>query len=148
MNKINLASSKPLDIDQPAYPPSRAAIAMAEADRIGDARASVLVRIVARSFGVTPCEMFHHSRSRAPIAATRQLAMYMMHVVLGRNLTEVGKFFGRDRTTVSHACIRIEDMRDDLEFDERINQLEHDFEQAVFKIGFQKSNPTKAFFND
>ncbi len=146
MHKINLVSSKPLELDQSAYPPSRAAIAMADADRIGDARASVLVRIVARSFGVTPCEMFHHSRSRAPIAATRQLAMYMMHVVLGRNLTEVGKFFGRDRTTVSHACIRIEDMRDDLEFDERINQLEHAFEQATFKISSQKSQIDESTF--
>jgi len=146
MNKINLVSSKPLENDQPVYPPSRAAIAMADADRIGDARASVLVRIVARSFGVTPCEMFHHSRSRAPIAATRQLAMYMMHVVLGRNLTEVGKFFGRDRTTVSHACIRIEDMRDDLEFDERINQLEHAFEQATFKIASQNSQIDESIF--
>ncbi|MCF6325802.1 MAG: hypothetical protein L3J21_00765 [Devosiaceae bacterium] len=146
MHKINLVDSNPLEIDQPVYPPSRAAIAMAEADRIGDARASVLVRIVARSFGVTPCEMFHHSRSRAPIAATRQLAMYMMHVVLGRNLTEVGRFFGRDRTTVSHACIRIEDMRDDLEFDERINQLEHDLEQADFKTGIQNSKINESAF--
>ncbi|VAW22438.1 hypothetical protein MNBD_ALPHA11-2492 [hydrothermal vent metagenome] len=146
MNKINLVDSNLLDFDQPAYPPSRAAIAMADADRIGDARASVLVRIVARSFDVTPCEMFHHSRSRAPIAATRQLAMYMMHVVLGRNLTEVGKFFGRDRTTVSHACIRIEDMRDDLEFDERINQLEHAFEQATFKTGSKNSQIDESIF--
>ncbi len=146
MHKINLAEPNPSDFDQSAYPPSRAAIAMAAADRIGDARASALVRIVSRSFGVTPCEMFHHSRSRAPIAATRQLAMYMMHVVLGRNLTEVGRFFGRDRTTVSHACIRVEDMRDDLEFDKRINQLEHDFEQANCNINFQNSQINESAF--
>jgi len=146
MHKINLVSSDPLDIDQPAYPPSRAALAMADADRIGDIRASVLVRIVSRSSGVTPCEMFHHSRSRAPIAATRQLAMYMMHVILGRNLTDVGRFFGRDRTTVSHACIRIEDMRDDLEFDERINHLEQVFEKAAPAIFFQDPQTNQSAF--
>ncbi len=125
MHKINFTESDILEHDQLSSLTSRAELALAAADRIGDTDASILVRIVASAYNLTICEMFHHSRSRAPIAATRQLAMYMMHVVLGRSLTEVGRFFGRDRTTVSHACIRIEDLRDDDEFDERINQLEH-----------------------
>ncbi len=113
---------------------SRAECALRSADEIGDRAASMLVRIVARADDITVAELFHHSRSRAPIAATRQLAMYLMHVVLGRNLTEVGRFFGRDRTTVSYACIRIEDMRDDPGFEQQVLELETRIGQAVSQI--------------
>lgn len=50
--------------------------------------------------------------------------MYLCHVVLELNLTQVGLFFGRDRTTVAHACGRIEDSRDDLSADAFIEGLE------------------------
>ncbi len=80
--------------------------------------------LVAEAHGVTVQELFHHSRSRAPIAATRQLAMYLMHVALGRSLTEVGAFYGRDRTTVSHACGLVEDQRDLPSFDAEVCELE------------------------
>ena len=141
MQKINFTAPEPAETEQLEYPLSRAELALRAADRIGDARASILVRIVAREAGFDVCEMFHHSRSRAPIASARQLAMYMMHVVLGRNLTEVGRFFGRDRTTVSHACFRIEDMRDDPEFDERINRLEDRFEEVLAARGISSPSP-------
>ena len=98
------------------------------ADQIGDRQASVLVRMVARAHGVTVKEMFSHSRSRAPIAATRQLAMYLMHVVLGRSLTQVGRFYRRDRTTVSYACRMVEDLRDFPRFDEKTLALERSIE--------------------
>ncbi len=107
---------------------SRAQRAARAADEIGDRAASALVRIVARAHGVTVAELFHHSRSCAPIAASRQLAMYLMHVVLGRNFTQVGRFFGRDRTTVSYACRVMEDMRDDLEYEKQVADLEQRIE--------------------
>lgn len=50
--------------------------------------------------------------------------MYLAHVVCGISLTEVGILFGRDRTTVSHACGVIEDKRDDLAFDRTMDNLE------------------------
>ena len=43
--------------------------------------------------------------------------MYVAHVVLQLTMGEVGRGFGRDRTTVLHACHLVEDMRDDPEFD-------------------------------
>lgn len=110
---------------------SRAQCAARAADEIGDLAASALVRIVARAHEVTVAELFHHSRSCAPIAASRQLAMYLMHVVLGRNFTQVGRFFGRDRTTVSYACRVIEDMRDDGEFEKQVADLEVRIEQVI-----------------
>ena len=33
------------------------------------------------------------------------------------NMTDIGRGFGRDRTTVVHACHLIEDLRDDDDFD-------------------------------
>ena len=57
-------------------------------------------------------------RGRRPIALARQTAMYLAHVAFGLTFTRVGICFGRDRTTVRHACALIEDRRDDpvLEF--------------------------------
>lgn len=52
------------------------------------------------------------------------LAMYLVHVVLSRSYSEIGDFFGRDRTTVAHACARIEDMRDCPKFDAEVASLE------------------------
>lgn len=52
-------------------------------------------------------------RGRAPAAQARQTAMYLAHVVFGLTFTRVGSCFGRDRTTVRHACAVIEDRRDD-----------------------------------
>ncbi len=53
------------------------------------------------------------NRGRSPVARARQTAMYLAHVAFGLTLTRVGVCFGRDRTTVRHACAVIEDSRDD-----------------------------------
>ena len=68
--------------------------------------------LVSAALGVALPEMRGRSR-RAPAAFARQAAMYLAHVKLGLSLSEVGAYFGRDRTTVSHACSRMEDFRDD-----------------------------------
>ncbi|WP_196259277.1 helix-turn-helix domain-containing protein [Pelagibacterium limicola] len=83
-----------------------------------------VVQIVAAHKGVARNELLQPTRSRAAVAASRQIAMYLCHVLLGLNLTEVGHYFGRDRTTVSHACARIEDAREDPAFDTEIQGLE------------------------
>jgi chromosomal replication initiation ATPase DnaA len=57
-------------------------------------------------------------------ALARNLAMYLAHVAFGMSLGRVGTAFGRDRTTVSHACKMIEDRRDDPRFDTWLAALE------------------------
>ncbi|MBU1336622.1 MAG: hypothetical protein KJ944_00915 [Alphaproteobacteria bacterium] len=74
--------------------------------------------------------LMHNTRCSLPAARARQLAMYLCHVVFGRTLAEIGEAFGRDRTTVSHACAIIEDMRDDPRFDEEVCALESLLEQG------------------
>jgi len=83
-----------------------------------------LVRLVAAARGVPTRLLLLPNRGEADVALARQLAMYLMHVVLGRLYLDVGRFFGRDRTTVSHACAVIEDLRDDPEFDAEVSRLE------------------------
>ena len=64
------------------------------------------------------------SRGRAaPIALGRQMAMYLAHVAFRLSCTQVGQLFGRDRTTVAHACGVIEDLRDDQIIDRALTVL-------------------------
>lgn len=92
--------------------------------------ADLVAAIVCNERKVSKALIFNHSRCRAETARARQLAMYLAHVVLGQSLTSIGIAFGRDRTTVSHACALIEDLRDDPIFDEEVTRLEFMLEQA------------------
>ncbi|MVA99857.1 chromosomal replication initiator DnaA [Nitratireductor sp. CAU 1489] len=76
-----------------------------------------MIDIAAAIFGVSSKELRRPGRTALAVARVRQIAMYVAHVVLGLSMSEVGRGFGRDRTTVLHACHLIEDMRDDEEFD-------------------------------
>ena len=64
------------------------------------------------------------TRGRRQVALARQMAMYLSHVAFGLSLTRVGTCFGRDRTTVRHACALIEDRRDDLRLECGLDALE------------------------
>lgn len=73
--------------------------------------------IAAALFAVSGRELRRHERTSHAVSRVRQIAMYAAHTSLGLTMKQVGKGFGRDRTTVLHACHLIEDMRDDPEFD-------------------------------
>lgn len=63
--------------------------------------------------------------TRGPLqsAHARQAAMYLAHVALGISLSAIGKFFGRDHSTIAHGCRRVEDRRDEAAFDALIAEL-------------------------
>lgn len=88
------------------------------------ARRAALDATVARAFAVPPEALSGTSRGRAPIAFARQAAMYLAHVGLSLSLTDVGRLFARDRTTVAHACGVVEDRRDDPTLDRALELLE------------------------
>ena len=89
------------------------------------ARLRVLIEdIVANVFSVEPEQLRRSTRGRAKIALARQVGMYIAHVGYGMSLTEVGRLFDRDRTTVAHACGVVEVRRDDPDFDEAVVLLE------------------------
>ncbi len=85
-----------------------------------------LLDIAAAFFNVPARELRRPGRCSDDVSRVRQIAMYCAHTVLGMSMADVGKGFGRDRTTVIHACHIIEDLRDDREFEAillRIEQL-------------------------
>lgn len=84
----------------------------------------VIEGAVGQVFGVKHCELLRATRGRARVALARQVAMYLAHVALRLSFTEVGELFGRDRTTVAHACQVVEDRRDDPVFDRVLELLE------------------------
>ena len=83
-----------------------------------------MIDIASAMFNVSGRELRKPGRSALPVSRVRQIAMYAAHVTLGLNMTDVGTGFGRDRTTVMHACHVIEDMRDDKEFDTIVASFE------------------------
>lgn len=79
---------------------------------------------VTRVFGVELEALGQVSRGVARIALARQVAMYIAHVGCGLTMKEAGQLFGRDRTTVAHACLTVENRRDDPMFDHALDLLE------------------------
>jgi chromosomal replication initiation ATPase DnaA len=80
--------------------------------------------LVARRFEVALNEIGAPTRRSPEIARARQAAMYLAHVALGVPFVSVGAGFGRDRSTASYACRRVEDKRDDPAFDSALDGLE------------------------
>ena len=87
------------------------------------AACSCIEGLVSAALGIELAELRGRTR-RAPAAFARQAAMYLAHVKLGLSLSDVGAYFGRDRTTVAHACARMEDSRDDPRLECVMEQVE------------------------
>lgn len=79
---------------------------------------------VTQVFDIENRHLANLSRGVARTAFARQVAMYLAHVACRLTLTEVGRLFGRDRTTVAHACRIVEDRRDDIALDRVLDLLE------------------------
>jgi chromosomal replication initiator protein len=65
-----------------------------------------IIRRAAAAFGVTPKELLGPSRLRNVLLA-RQVAMYLVREVCRLSLPRTGAVFGRDHTTVLHACRKV-----------------------------------------
>jgi chromosomal replication initiation ATPase DnaA len=95
-----------------------------QAGRLAGSKVHIVVGLVCSAYDLTPAQIYRGSRGAARIAFARQVAMYVAHVWLGLSLSEVGRRFGRDRTTVAHACGLVEDRRDDPLLDSTLNVIE------------------------
>lgn len=89
-----------------------------------DRLAASLIASLAETRGVPLEDLLQRTRGTAPAAETRLIAMYLVHTLLGRTQLSVSRLFGRDRSTVAHACQVIEDRRDDKAFDAYLGELE------------------------
>jgi chromosomal replication initiation ATPase DnaA len=69
---------------------------------------------------------------RAPdVSLARQVAIYLAHVVHGIHLAKVARAFGRHRSTAAYACHKIEDKRDDPDFDWRLELMEREIKRSM-----------------
>ncbi len=91
--------------------------------------------ILSAFFNVSGRDLRSHSRCERSVARVRQVGMYVAHVTLALTMSEVGRAFGRDRSTVNHACHLVEDMREDLEFDRIIQTIENIIRVAYVESG-------------
>ena len=78
----------------------------------------------ALAFGIPLAGLRSPSRCAARVAAARQAAIYLARVGFGIAYGDLGRAFGRDRTTAAHACRVTEDRREDPDFDRRLALLE------------------------
>ena len=95
----------------------------AELDRLNSER-RIIEQAVSAAFHVVRDELWTATRGSPSTAFARQVAMYLAHVGCGLTLTEVGRLFARDRTTVAHACSLVEDRREEPPFDRALELLE------------------------
>ncbi len=89
-----------------------------------DAICRQVTACVAFDFGLDAAALEALPRGSQRVAFARQIAMYLAHVGFGLSFESIGRTFGRDRTTVAHACRVVEDARDDIWFDCRAATLE------------------------
>src|SRR5690606_4717398 len=95
------------------------------AKRAEDAAAAELAaNVVSYALGVPADVIVDDARGCTQTAFARQLAMYLCHVGFELSLSRVASAFGRDRSTVAHACHAIEDRRDEPQFDLWMGSLE------------------------
>ena len=113
----------PLSIEVRPLWPSRGQPSLKTAQRLCD----VVALATAAAFAVPVAELIAAKRRSCCVAFARQSAMYLAHVSFGLSYSEIGRAFGRDRTTAAHACQLIEDRRDDPAVDAILGSLESSF---------------------
>lgn len=91
---------------------------------LDQAQAGMVTAIVAYALDIPLEEVQANTRGSSEAAFARQVSMYLTHVALELSLARVAAAFGRDRSTVGHACHLVEDRRDDPRFDDWVSQLE------------------------
>ncbi|EFL88940.1 DnaA related protein [Ahrensia sp. R2A130] len=85
---------------------------------------SLCSRTVAIALQVSLDALNSPDRENGETSKARQIAMYLSATMFNLCATEVGRAFKRDRTTVAYALERIEEQREDPEFDFILVQLE------------------------
>lgn len=100
-------------------------------------RCTVVLRLVIELFDVaTDAGLPEGVARRRPMCHMRQIAMYLCHVVLSVPYQTIGRSFGRDRSTVVHACAVVEDRRDDPGYDLFVERCERCVNAVFAPVGF------------
>lgn len=82
-----------------------------------------ILEAVAHEYDICPAEITSRTR-RQPIAAARQLVMYLLRTTTPHTLEDIGRALDRHHATVIHGVETIERRRNyDTGLDERIRRL-------------------------
>lgn len=107
----------------PALPSD--AVEEGRASALGDQQRCTMVRQVTEEMVMLVTERVPLRRDRRRITChVQQISMYVCHVILQISMTDVARAFGRNRSTVSHACQTVEDRRDDPAYDDFVCAVE------------------------
>lgn len=88
-------------------------------------RASLARFVVAQVYGVPVEEICKPTRGRPHVARARQIAIHLAGLVFLLNHKQLAREFGRDRSTIHHACHQIAAMRTaSAEFDSTLRWME------------------------
>lgn len=90
--------------------------------------------VVCEAHGISHNDLKDDARRDHRISHARQTAMYLAHVVGQLTLNEVAEHFSRQRSTVSHGCIMIEDRRDSPVFDLQMEYMEKRLRERIKKF--------------
>ena len=83
--------------------------------------------VVASHYKISVEEMGGKRKSQS-IVLPRQVAMYLSRKIMDVSVTEIGDFFGKDHSTVIHACNKI---TGEVETDEKMRLVLDDLEQSI-----------------
>lgn len=100
-------------------------------ERASKLTARMAKEVVCEAYGIPHAELMGQDRRPALLARARQTAMYLAHVVGQLSLNEVAQQFGRDRSTISHACINVEDSRDSPVIELQLDYMERRLRQRL-----------------
>ena len=92
-------------------------------NRSKDSTGRMLAEVVGVALGIDPDRLTRTERGDARTAFARHVAIYLACTRLGLSFTEAGRLFGRDRTTASYACRRVEERRDEAWTDQLVDRL-------------------------
>ena len=86
-------------------------------------------RTVAAYYNIRVTDLSSPRRTRS-LARTRQIAMSLAKELTQHSLPEIGESFGKDHTTVLHACRKVKELRgEDL-------KIREDYENLQRQLGF------------
>lgn len=108
--------------EPPSFPRHRFRASPAEAHAATACR--MAQEIVSAFFEVPVAEIRRPNRAVSHICDARHVAMYLANVIFQVSLSRMAASFGRDRTSIAHAVRRVEDRRDDAQFDAQLCRLE------------------------
>lgn len=84
----------------------------------------VCMAVAGECFGFSPA-LFADRRRSHDEAMRRRVVFYLEHVVMGVSQTRIAREYGFSCNAVRYGLARIEDMRDDPDFDDRLMRAEH-----------------------